>query len=367
MKQWVKSPGVALIMALSVIMLLSVALMKSFENRTIETVHLENSLQRFQAETLSRSVLRAILIAIRSKGLLFFTVNKSSWQNVPIPLSETQYFQIQTIDSMDHLFNLNSRFNFKDDNPWPTVFNNLINNYLLSRDPLANDYDKDDSDQILLAFNDWSDTDSLQQIEARDNYEEYPDANPEFQVKNRAFDRLSEIRLIPAFRDLGIAHSDIRQRFRIYPIDSNDSSRQTVDINLVSVGNSMDSTNDIMKFLDQFKNTIKYPNIVEKWTDITKILADRDKELKGDDGIVDLQNPTPRYLGKKIFLKDLEQANIELNADEKNLFSIKTYLLSIRFSLTVLRTSIATEAVVRLEYADKLAIKNFEILELTMR
>ena len=95
-------PGVALIMALSIILLLSITLMKTFENRSVEVAHLANSLQRFQAESLSRSVLRAILITIKTKGLVFIMGNKEFWYGIPYPLQDDQYFQITEIKPVDH-------------------------------------------------------------------------------------------------------------------------------------------------------------------------------------------------------------------------------------------------------------------------
>ncbi|MBU3915159.1 hypothetical protein KKA14_06455, partial [bacterium] len=102
--------GVALLMSLSIILLLSIALMKTFESRSVEVAHLENSLQRFQAETLSRSIYRAILIAIKTKGLVSIVQNKKSWFGIPFPLQETQYFQLNEIRPIDHCFNLNWKF-----------------------------------------------------------------------------------------------------------------------------------------------------------------------------------------------------------------------------------------------------------------
>ncbi len=59
-------PGIALIMTLSIILFMSIALMRTFENRNVEVALLENTIRRFQAESISRSVLRAILIAIKT-------------------------------------------------------------------------------------------------------------------------------------------------------------------------------------------------------------------------------------------------------------------------------------------------------------
>ena len=114
--------GVALLISLSIVTLLSIALMSAFENRTVEVAHLENSLERFQAETLSRSVLRATLLAIKQQGLVNIVKNKQAWQNLPIPI-QNGTFQIQEIQPIDHLFNLNTRFRMGDERS--TIFGHL--------------------------------------------------------------------------------------------------------------------------------------------------------------------------------------------------------------------------------------------------
>ncbi len=366
-RKQVRSPGIALIMALSVIMLLSVALMKSFENRTIETLHLENSLQRFQAETLSRSVLRAILVGLKRYGLLALFKNQQRWKGFPVPLNETQYFQIEAIESMDHRFNLNRRYRIEDDNPWPTVFHNIINSF-----PDV-EYETFETIQLYSALNDWTDQNKEQDIESNDNYEEYQEANPQFEVKNRHFDRLSELKLIPSFHDTKFTPTLFEKWFRIYPIDEKDSEKIAIDLNLATLDDSGDSSSDIRQFLSMFKDVDKkYPKIYENIDDIVKILSDRDEELASDEEAeANFLKPTPRFEDPDAWKKALDDYNLKqtLTANEIELFSTQTHLLAIRFSLTVTNTTVFTKAVVRVNYTNpkKLDIAGFEILELTMK
>jgi hypothetical protein len=355
-------------MALSVIMLLSIALVKTFENRTIETVHLANSLQRFQAETLSRSIFRALLLTVKTKGLLFVEKNRLLWQGVPVPLNDGQYFQIKEIKPIDHLFNLNRKFLEKEKDLWPVVFANIVNRYKLAQDPLAPETTTDDVKPILSAINDWTDPDDDPDTEFLYNNEAYRDAIPEFLVKNRGLDRLSELKLLPAFQELGFKEVVLKNKFRIFPVE-NDSNKQFIDINLAA-------PEEVEQFLEQFENVEKYPNLFDSRTAISGILEARDEELaeqQGEGGILDPKSRFSSLARGSQWETKLEQAGVKLNAEtgENEFFSTRTKLVAISFSVTVLRVTINTEAIVETDYEsttdNNLNIKSFTILQYSMR
>lgn len=351
--------GIALIMSLSVILLLSIALMKTFENRTVETVHLENSLRQFQAETLSRSVFRAILIAVKTKGLVFVKSNQSAWKNIPLPISNDQYFQIIDIKPVDHLFNLNRRF--RADDAWPEVLKNILNDIRVSNDPLAIELQIDELYPLLSAINDWIDVDINQDEEFLYNFEDYIDAQPEFEVKNRAFDRLSEIKNIYVFDDLDVSLEDIRSRFRIF------SGKEMIDVNLATV-------TDVEDFLSLFKDVPKYPNVYEFRSEIAQFLEIRDEEQGQEDEGLGFSDPDSRFkppLNSRsgTWKQMLTSENINLNPNELELFSATTDHLLINFSVTAHSAVVTTEALVKLTYesSSSLNIKQFEILSYQIR
>lgn len=355
-----KTKGVALLMSLSVILLLSVALMKTFENRTVETVHLSNSLQRFQAETYSRSVFRAILIAVRTKGLVFVQKNQTGWKGFPLPIDDGQYFQIEEIKPVDHLLNLNRRF--RSSGAEPTIFLNIVNRIKGKDDPLYIEKEVDEIYPIVSAINDWIDTDAFQDEEFLYNNEEYYDEKPEFLVKNRAFDRLAEIKLLPPFRELGFSWQEIEENFRIFP------GNQWIDINLAT-------SEEMETFLEQFQGTPQYPNLYSYQSAIAGLLSTKDDELVEEEGEGGFLDPKPRFAppitGRNSQWRTaLSAEGVVLNENEHDFFNVITEHLSISFSVTVQRVTITTEALVKVTYMNpgkSLDIKGFEILSYKMR
>ena len=351
-----KTPGVALLMSLSVIMLLSVALMKTFENRTVETVHLANSLQRFQAETLSRSIFRAILIAVKTKGLVFVKRNQSSWQGFPLPLADGQYFQIDEIKPLDHLFYLNPTI-FRADGPDPIMFLNIINRLKRSKDPLFIDLEVDEIYPVLSAINDWVDTNSDQDEQFLYYNEDYYDMRPEFLVKNRGFDRISEIKILPPFQALGLTIKEVESSFQIFSLN------QTINVNLATA-------EEMEAFLEQFQN-VQFKGVKDQSTlfsyqsDIVGILTNRDDELNDDEGEMGFSDPEPRFGTEKLWKAALQAEGITLTSKEHGYFSPTTEHLAISFSVTVQRVTMVTKALVKVTYVNaqkSLDIKGFEIL-----
>lgn len=350
--------GIALLMSLSVILILSVALMKTFENRTVETLHMENTLQRFQVETLSRSVFRAILIAIKTKGLVFVNKNSSVWKGIPLPISEGHYFQIEEIKSVDPRFNLNLKFRAADLTR-ATILLNIINLHRMQKDELALDYIIDDIYPLLSALNDWVDVDINQDEEFLYNGEDYWDQQPEFNVKNREFDVLTEVRLIPEFRKLGFSASDLEDTFTVLA----GSEQETIDVNLAT-------PEEIEAFLYRYKDVEKYPNIFDVRSEIASIIVNRDAELNAGGVEPDMSESDARYTpplyGRSSYWQmDLEAAGVELNQLEKGLFSSFTRNLYIRFSISTGKVTIRTDAYVRVNYVNpskNLDIKGFTIL-----
>ncbi len=362
----VKQQGVALLMTLSIIMILSIALMKTFENRSVETAHLANSLQRFQAETLSRSIFRAVLISIKTKQLLFVIKNTDSWKGVPIPIRNNQYFQINKIEPLDHLFNLNRRF--RPDDPWPRVFLNMINGFRDENDPLNIPLEIEDINPVLSAINDWIDWDSEPDDQFGYSYEEYQEMTPEFLVKNRGLDRLSEAKLIPPFKELGLTHDEIRSNFRVFLIDKS-SEKQFIDVNLAT-------EDEMIAFLEFFKDVDvdKFPNLYDKRAEIAALLTTRDEELGYDELTAGVFEPKPRFphpieKTNSRWRKRLNDENITLNGDEHELFSGRTKHLLISYSLAVGDVIVTTEAIVEIIYASEkdTRINGFNVLSYEIR
>lgn len=353
--------GIALLMTLSVILILSIALMKTFESRSVETAHLANNLHRFQAETLSRSVLRSVLVAIKTKGMVFVNQNKMMWQGVPFPINNDQYFQIREIIPLDHLLNLNQRF--RPDDPWPQVFANILNTIRAKQDPLYTEIEASDVHPVLAAINDWidSNTDPDDQF-VLDDYEEYYESQPEFSVKNAGLDRLSEVKLIPSFRELKLSQEEIQDNFRVFAIDK-DSEKIFIDVNLATAS-------ELTRFIDLFKNSKKHPTVYDSKETLLEIVANRDDELgySSSNAVLD---PDPRF-GHPIadsgssWREALDSAGVVFKTDELDLFSGRSKHLRIAYSLNVADVIVVTTAIVEILYEGQKStkIKGFEIISL---
>lgn len=348
-KEKPKSPksGVALLISLSIVTLLSIALMTAFENRTVEVAHLENSLERFQAEALSRSVLRATLLAIRQQGLAIIVKNKQTWQNLPIPIQNGS-FKIQEIQPIDHLFNLSKKFRLGS--PEVTVFKNIVKKFHRDDNYATAAFDEE---QVLSAINDWTDVDQEPDEEFLYGFEQYPFEEPAYEVKNRPFDLLSELKLIPAFRKLNLSDKYVAENFRV--IDS----REYLNINLAE-------NEEVYSFLDRFDDVEGYEMISTYRDELAAAIAGSESDL------------LPGLVAKSRFLPPLyqryqsdwemalgDEIAKKLTQREKELFDLKTDHLRIRYRISVGRVNLDVESLVKVEYLkpkEGLEIKEFRIL-----
>ncbi len=137
-------------------------------------------------------------------------------------MRDDQYFQIERMKPVDHYFNINKEFKAND--PRVDIFINIINSVQNQKGDLAVVLD-DELHPVMSAINDWIDGDTEQDEAFLYDYEQYPHQDLEYYVKNRAFDRLSELKIVPPFRELNISKEDIEKRYRVFGGD------EFIDIN----------------------------------------------------------------------------------------------------------------------------------------
>ncbi|MCP4753189.1 MAG: hypothetical protein GY866_20050 [Proteobacteria bacterium] len=352
------SRGVALLMALSVILVLSTALMKTFENRAVEVVHFQNTLQRFQAETLARSVFRAILIAIKEKGLIFVVNSQKKMPGVSLPIQDGT-FQIHEIESLDHRFNLNYRF--KSDGPRASVFSNIVERRPREENE-PDDVFQEDIHAAMSAINDWTDTDDDQDQEFLYDFEQYPQEEPAFEVKNQVFNRLSELKILPPFRKLGLSTEYLEENFRVH------GGEEKIDINLAEPG-------DVKAFLERYENVEGYQAAYDNRELLDEIATGGEEEEEEEEETLGLPSSEPRFppplgrnsnWGLKLYAVGLWSL---LNAPgQKTPFSARTEYLAIRYSIQVDRITIVVKSIVHLLYRSSKSteIKGIEILRFSI-
>ena len=348
------SAGVALLMSLSIILLLSIALMKTFESKSIEVAHLDNNLQRFEAETLSRSVFRAILLAIKEKGLIPIVRNKNLWSGVQLPLGNGS-FQIQAIEPIDHRFNINHEFKLND--PKVYIFFNLVTQYQAKKEEGINIFQK----EIFVAasaVNDWIDVDRDPDEQFLYDSERYLDEEPEFEVKNRYFDFLSELKIIPAIRKLGFQTNDFAQIFRVHG-----GIESFININLATKA-------EVEDFLERFKDVDDYAKVYDNRVKLAEIIDDQDADNMNNQALFNLvpRFTPPLYDFKskwKLLLDDAGFGN--LSQREEDLFKATTAYLAIRFSVLVGRVTVKVKSIVAVDYIkNSTVIKKFTIHEFSI-
>ena len=356
-KQTIPRSGIALLISLSIVTLLSIALMSAFENRSVEVAHLENSLERFQAETLSRSILRAVLLTIKQQGLVYIVKYKQAWQNIPISIQNGS-FQIREIQPVDHLFNLNHRFDSDANLYRSAIFKNLVNRYYTNlgdaQEPLETEVH-----MAISAINDWTDSDGEGDEIFMNDFEQYPHANPAIEVKNHPLDRLGEVNLLEPFSNLKMSKQYLEDNFRVF------SGEEFLDVNLADE----ESAND---FFDRLENVTEFENIYANRAELIKIIVgstETDSFLLQQ--ATPLKFPPPVYSNKKgesAWQEELEKANLfaQLKQIEKEQFKVRTDYIRIRYQMSMNQMSLDVESIVKIEYINlkkSLDIKGFQIVD----
>jgi type II secretory pathway component PulK len=351
-----RQKGIALLISLTVILLLSIALMKNFEKRSVEVAHLGNNLERFQAESLSRSVFRVILTAIKVQGLINLLGNRSYWQDIDFSLGNG-FFKIKEVTPIDHRFNLNWQIQDGNDHRID-VFENMVRTNI----ELLGGYNylsEENSKEALSAIIDWTDGDSNMDEIFRYGPEEYHGEAPAFSVKNREFDRLSEVKLLPSFRSLGITADYLRSNFRVLG-----QYDEYIDVNLVN-------EKDFKDFLGRYKDVAEYPNLFEQQNQIWEIIENQRSvgSSENSSGPREISTPFPAKGFGKVWNGALVDNGINLSLEEKDsdLFRAYSENLVIRFQVQVGKATVNIRSTVQIKYRkDSLDIEKLGILSFRM-
>ncbi|PCI29590.1 MAG: hypothetical protein COB67_03700 [SAR324 cluster bacterium] len=350
--------GVALLMTLSVILLLSIALMKTFESRTVEVKHLENNLNYFRAVTLSRSSFRLLLTFIQETGVYSLSQYAKQFQGMPIPLEdlgEDITISNLKVESLDHRFYLNQRLESGKERA--IALQSLIEHIKTKESEGAAFYLSDEQvPNFMSAVNDWVDFDSEldRKIDYGSGGEDYSEASPSFNVKNREFEYLSEVKLLPSFQQLELTNQQLLTYFRVFKRST--EPQESIDINLAS-------TQEIIDFLAIYEALS--PRIYNNRQEIAARAKEQDTagsqyslEAKYEGDIITYRNNAwdPKLEGI---------IGPNLTSKERELFSFRTSLLSIQYDFYAGRTGIRVQATLELSYTKdnkKNQLKSIKIL-----
>lgn len=308
----------ALLMTLSILVILSLALAKSFEDRALERRHLEVSTARFQVENLGRSVLRGLIQAIRKGGYWEVANSPRGIRQIPegaiVPLSEAAGVSRIRIRSLDHLFNL--RQIYKPQSSPAKLFQQTLNAVFTAR---GTPYYGPNPEEVMSAINDYQDPDSDPDKHFPYGAEQYPNAKPSFQVKNAEFDLLSEVKVLPSFQQLRLTQQELEAHFRVAG-----NLESQLDVNSAT-------PEEISQFIDKYTQVgPPYQNLGRLKENLVSILSKRDPM-----GLEPYFDHPFAKRGASVFEQELEAEGLldQLTREEKDLFEGSPTLIQVDFQI----------------------------------
>lgn len=356
-----RQKGAVLLMTLSVILLLSLALMKTFEKRSLEMAHLKNSQTTFQAEMAARSALRFLLKETKNQGVeSILNFLSSTPEETQIELeainASLSDIRIEPLDDRLHLRSIIGNINGSEN---LQIFTNLINQILQDRlrkdrSALNQSVTEKEVSEIIADINDWNDKDILPNI-VNEEYgtEQYPTKSQTFQVKNRNYDVVSELKLLPKLQSLHLTSNELNRYFRVIPKKvvsgvNNTEADSTINVNMAS-------EDQIIKFLERFENSGDFDLLFAERENIAKKLTE------GREGFPKYKNYTDLY-------KDLDEISDRLSdlygtREDPKLFKIESTFIAIHFTLTVDSMPFQVRSIVEIEY---LNTKTYNISRFTL-
>lgn len=223
-------PGIALLTALVVVLLLTMFLSELFFATGMELRALESFKDSSQARRLARSVLKATEIGLLQDEAEFFNGYRQLQQvmtlsSVPI---ESGRLVVLNIVPADSLFNVNDIAGIREGTPQDMakfiVFQNLMAQILVPAQDAGNPPappQEAQVSQIYASLVDWLDSDDAVYT-APDGVRgaeapAYIGQNPEYVPKNTVLDRLEEMRLVLGFQEARIPWREIEKRFIARP------------------------------------------------------------------------------------------------------------------------------------------------------
>lgn len=279
--------GIALLMSLAVVMLLTFFMSEYFFATGLELRGMTTYKDAQQARMLARSAFKAVQVGLLQDEVLFFqgySQLSQLLQVASVPWNDGLLLTLE-IAPQDALYNLNQNYNLRQGEPYDTARRGLFVNTLADvqvkpdgegavEEPVSTD--------VLLglygALFDWIDSDEEDYVAvpglAGGEERVYFGTDPPVQVKNGMLDRLEEIRVVHGVLASHIPWRIWEQRFTALPrvTDSNFYFTQKININLASA-------EQIQRFLE---DRVADPNVIGTNKDIQEAIngfADRAQEI----------------------------------------------------------------------------------------
>lgn len=338
--------GFALIMTMSILMVLSIALIQIFEDRSLEVAQQENSTQQFKAESLARSVFKVLLATIKDKGFYWVVTANRRYQEfgISIDLIEQGTLADLSIQPIDSRFDLNQRFK-NDDSGREIIFKNILIQCQLENNTQETEtyFELNDQDvyKVISAINDWRDDDEELYDEYGEGSEYYSAMENPFEIKNSSLDYVSEIKVIPSVNQLKFSDYIIKKYFRVSSLRTPD---EFININLVS----KEEVDEVFSFLTRYNDVPTYETVVANAERIVALLVQKNAEPSNGykDGL-----PIESYQDTKGFFKEMEQEGVLFSETGKKLFKTESKFVTVKYTILVDQYQLRVDSLIELSGA----------------
>lgn len=224
--------GIALLMSLAVVLLLTAYISESFFSTGLELRALETFKEAGQARNLAMLALRTVEIGLLKDELDFmegYQLLARRMQFTAIPWRGGFLVKLE-VSPLDNLYNLNQLHNLREgetqDKVRTQLFYSVLQDISLSNGDLLREQEplsRDIIQPIYAALFDWIDAGEFTYIvdPAYPGAEQdaYFNLNPEVKIRNGLLNRLTEIRLVRGVVESGISWSQWEANFSVLPVD----------------------------------------------------------------------------------------------------------------------------------------------------
>jgi hypothetical protein len=243
-------PGVALLLALAIVVVLTSFLSELFLDTGLEVRAISNFRDSDQAQSLARSAFRALEIALKTQTEELFAAGyfqlTALLQLSPAPFEAGLLTRMQ-VTSVDGMFNLNEVGSAQPGSGLDILRWALFKTKLLAIQPtseitgqIADPLTDLQVTALYAALVDWIDADDTEYSALGVRGAEqraYVGNDPEYEIKNAPLDRVEELRLVRGFMDMHLPWSDVASGFVALPRSQDQAGTylpEKLDVNLAT-------------------------------------------------------------------------------------------------------------------------------------
>ena len=286
--------GIALLMSLAVVLLLTVFMSEYFFATGLELRGMTTYKEAEQARALARAVLKVVMIGLQMDEVEFFEGYRQAeelLQVASIPWQSGGLLVELKVAPQDHLYNLNEMSNLQPDSDQERGRRQLFFNILTGLEvPPENPEGEPEEitqqtiEELYTGLFDWIDADSAEFVDlpsARGaEADAYFSRDPEVEIKNAMLDRIGEIRLVRGMMESRVPWAEWENKFTALDraVELNTHLVEKINVNVATHQEII----DFLSFRDidigNFTNESTYQTsqaAINKYIEKAENLADR--------------------------------------------------------------------------------------------